>query len=483
MKRKKIVLALVAAGLCAGALPAHAAAGDADRIAQLEKQLKMLQEQVEAMKKSAATSQEVADLRDQVAAQGKEAVVAGDIPNSFRIPGSDTSIHIYGVAEMNMIHEFKGDNSGSDYSTFAPSIPLNGSTNASRQGQTYLHGRTSRIGIEGMTPTPYGQAMFKVEGDFNNDPRTGNSAVTGDVKNISTQQQTNSYDFRLRHAYLQVGPWLIGQTWSTFMDVDNTPETVDFNGPIGSTFLRQPQIRYTYTTPKYGNFSAAVENSASYVLAKNTNLTPNAYEASTAGFSRVPDLVVRWDKPYDWGSMSLRAVSHELRVNGTLYDLNTNGTNANTSRRGFGLAASGQIKTVGDDFISWIVTGGNGIGRYFNYIEGAVYNRDSNNIEMERTAGLVLGYQHKVSDQLRLNFVYGTQKTYNNSYTDYAYAHASDLGDTVNRRVSQFHIGGFYSPIKVMDLGLEYIYGKRETILGNDGNMSRINFLARYNLN
>ncbi|MQY50952.1 DcaP family trimeric outer membrane transporter [Rhodocyclus gracilis] len=478
MKRKKIVLALVAAGLCAGALPAHAAAGDADRIAQLEKQLKMLQEQVEAMKKSAATSQEVADLRDQVTAQGKEAVVAGDIPNSFRIPGSDTSIHLYGIAEMNMIREFKGDNGNNDYSTFAPYIPLRGSTLASRKGETYLTGRTSRIGIEGATPTPYGVAMVKIEGDFANDPRTGNSQLNGKLGNIQTQQGTNSYDFRLRHAYLQVGPWLFGQTWSTFMDVDNTPETVDFNGPIGSTFIRQPQIRYTYATPQYGNFSAALENSVSYVLRSSD------WSASTDGFSKSPDFIVRWDKPYNWGSMSLRAVSHELRVQGALGD---------QSRRGYGLAASGQIKTVGDDFISWIVTGGNGIGRYFNYIEGAAYNSATNTIEMEKVLGLVLGYQHKVSDQLRFNFVYGTQKSYNSGYTDLAIAsgyggsvtqNGSDQGQFgVNRRVSQLHIGGIYNPVKVVDIGLEYIYGKRETLLGEKGDMSRVNFLARYNFN
>jgi hypothetical protein len=34
-----------------------------------------------------------------------------------------------------------------------------------------------------------------------------------------------------------------------------------------------------------------------------------------------------------------------------------------------------------------------------------------------------------------------------------------------------------------VDIGLEYIWGKRETLLGEKGDMSRINFLARYNLN
>lgn len=479
MKLKKITLALVALGLGIGGT-AHAA--DADRIAQLEAQMKVLMEQLAALKASTANAnKEVTELKDQVAAQGKEAVVAGDIPGSFRVPGSDTSVRLYGVGELNMVHEMKGDGGKNDYATFMPYMPLRGSADAKRKGETYLHARTSRIGVEAATPTQYGLLMAKVEGDFNNDPRTGNSAVYGSLGNIYTQQATNSYDFRLRHAYFQLGPWLVGQTWSTFMDVDNTPETVDFNGPIGSTFIRQPQIRYTYATPRYGNFSAAIENSASYVLRYNFETDPanQAFAASSDGFAKVPDFIVRWDKTFDWGSLSLRGLSHELRIN--------DGAGINESKRGWGLAASGQIKTVGDDFISWIVTGGEGIGRYFNYIEGAAYNESTGKILLEKSAGLVLGYQHKFSDTFRMNFVAGTQKTFSNDYTDYARDNGLAQFDRgqygVNRRVTQAHIGGIWNPIKPVDIGLEYIWGQRETLYGEKGDMSRINLMARYNLN
>jgi hypothetical protein len=467
MKFNKVALALLALGL-----GPTAQAADADRIAQLEAQMKQLMEQLQELKASAPTAVQVAELKDQLAAQGKEAVVAGDIPGSFRVPGSETSVRLYGVAEVDMVKEWKGDGGMTDYSTFMPYMPLRGSANAQRSGQSYLTARTSRLGVEASTPTQYGQLMAKVEGDFNNDPRTGNSQVDGSMQSIYTQQATNSYGFRLRHAYFQMGPWLVGQTWSTFMDIDNTPETVDFNGPIGSTFIRQPQIRYTYVTPDYGNFSAAIENSSSYVL-DNTNA------ATAAGFAKVPDLVARWDRSFNWGSLSFRGVSHELRVNGDI-----SGVNANDSSRGYGLAASGQIKSVGDDFFSWIVTGGHGIGRYFNYIEGAAYDPSANKVLMEKSLGLVLGYQRKVSETFRMNFVLGTQKTYNNDYTEFAIANGFGGGQYgTNRYVTQAHIGGIWNPIKPVDVGLEYIWGQRETLIGEKGDMSRINLMARYNLN
>jgi hypothetical protein len=475
MKLNKVALALLTLGIGFGST---AYAADADRIAQLEAQMKVLMEQLQALKAATPTAKEVADLKDQLAAQGKESVVAGDIPGSFRVPGSDTSVRVYGVAELNMIKEFKGDGATNDYATFMPYMPIRGSAAAKRSGESYLHARTSRIGIEAATPTPYGLLMAKVEGDFNNDPRTGNSAVYGNTANIYTQQATNSYDFRLRHAYFQMGGLLVGQTWSTFMDIDNTPETVDFNGPTGSTFVRQPQIRYTYVTPTMGNFTAAIENSSSYVLTANAG-----FVATPDGFAKVPDLVARWDRAFEWGSLSFRGLSHELRIKDSASATSTPGVDEHT--RGYGLAASGQIKTFGDDFISWIVTGGTGIGRYFNYIEGAVYDpANGGRILKEKALGLVLGYQRKFSDTFRMNFVAGTQRTYNNDYTDFAIANGLDSGQFgVNRRVTQAHIGGIWNPIKPVDIGLEYIWGVRENLAGEKGDMSRINFLARYNLN
>ncbi|QSI77675.1 MULTISPECIES: DcaP family trimeric outer membrane transporter [Niveibacterium] len=481
--RLRVMVAAVAAAL---AVPAHAAA-DAKVIERLERQIQELQREVQALKaaqqksdaataaagataaeaKAAATAASPAaikDVADQVEAQGKEAVVKGDIPGSYRRAGEETSFHVYGVAELNLVHDFGPDNGASDYSTFAPYIPLDGQSN--RKGMTYMTARTSRLGVEASTPSPVGPINVKIEGDFNNDPRTGNSAVTGSLETIYTQQSTNSYNFRLRHAYGQVGSWLVGQTWSTFMDVDALPETVDFNGPIGATFIRQPMIRYTYVTPDIGNFTAALENSVSYVL-DDTGV------ATADGFSRMPDLVLRYDKAFDWGTISARGVTHEMEVKGAL---------GNASKRGYGLAASSFIKTRGDDFLTIAVTGGNGIGRYFNYIEGAIYNPAVNEVLAEQALGVVLGYQIKPSDRIRYNFAYGYQRNFDNDYTDFAKAQGLGSGQYgVNRNVQQGHAGLFWSPFpKLVDVGAEVIWARRQTLDGEKGEATRLNFSGKY---
>lgn len=474
MKRSAITLMLLASGTLS--LPALAQTPkDFEELRQDLLRLRQELNQLKAQPPAAAptASSATTERLEQLELKQKDAVLLGDIPGSFRLPGSDTSLRLYGFAELNAVHEFKGDNSANDYSTFAPYAPINGST--TRTGQTFLHARTSRIGIEASTPTPYGPLALKVEGDFNNEPRTGNSAVLGTVGNIFTQQQTNSYNFRLRHAYGQFGGLLVGQTWSTFMDLDNSPETVDFNGPIGSTSIRQPQVRYAYNTKDMGTFTVAAENSVSYVLDSTGAVT-------TAGFSRVPDFIARWDKSFGWGAMSLRGVTHELRIN--------DGTAVNVSRRGYGVGATALVKMRdAKDFASFALTYGKGIGRYLNYIEGAFHDPVANDILLEKALGVVVGYQYKASDSFRANFALGWQKNYDNAYTAFARANGLDtatgsLGQfAINRSVYQAHLGFIYNPIKNVDFGAEYVFGQRKTLSGEKGNVSRVNLSAKYYFN
>ena len=466
MKVSASTLALLTAGVLS--LPAFGQTkADFDEmrleIQRLRQELNALKSQSAAPAASASATNERIE---QLEIKQKDAVVLGDIGNSFRLPGSETSLRIYGFAEVNAVKEFKGDNSGSDYATAIQYAPINGST--SRNGVSYLTARTSRFGLEASTPTGYGPLGIKIEGDFNNEPRTGNSAVNGTAGNIYTQGWSNSYNFRLRQAYGQFGGLLVGQTWSTFMDVDNSPETVDFNGPTGSTFIRQPQVRYAYGTKDSGTFTVALENSVSYLL-------DNTGSAVTQGFSKAPDLIGRWDKSFGWGAMCVRGVSHELRVN--------DGAGFEVSKRGYGLASTAFLKMRdAKDFLSLAVTYGEGIGRYFNGIEGAAF--DGSNVLLEKALGLVVGYQYKASDTLRANFVWGAQRNYDNEYTEFARANGLDVGQWgINRRIYQAHLGFIYNPIKNVDFGAEYIFGQRETLAGEKGDLSRVNLSAKYYFN
>jgi hypothetical protein len=465
MKRSRLLLTLTAAGAVLAA--AAARAEDPKDVEALRAEVQRLSEQVKELQ--SAKAQPAEERLDLLEVKQEDAVVKGDIPGSFRIPGTDVSLHLYGYAELDWVHDFTNDNSDIDYSTFAPYLPLKGSAEAKRTNRDYLTVRESRLGLETGMPTRFGVLSAKLEGDFNNEPRTGNSAVYGKDSNVFTQQATNSYGFRVRHAYGQFGGLLIGQTWSTFMDVDNFPETVDYNGPVGATFIRQPQIRYAYPTPNTGTFTVALENSSSYVL------DPVTFSAEAVSASRLPDLVVRWDRGFDFGALSARAMTQELRLKGDGID---------AQKRGYGVAVSGTLKTRDPDFLTWGVTYGEGIGRYLNYIEGAIYDPATDKIQVERAIGAYLGYQYKPSDLLRVNLAYGLVHEFDNDYTKVVRATGFDSGRFgVNRNVQQAHAGFFVTPVKATDFGLEGIWSARRTLAGEKGDDLRLNFVARYYIN
>ena len=101
---------LLAAGLqSAPGAPAQSAKD----FEELRNELKALRAELNQMKAQqaqapAASASGWNDRIDAVELKQKDAVVLGDIPGSFRLPGSETSIRVYGFAEANLIKDFKG---------------------------------------------------------------------------------------------------------------------------------------------------------------------------------------------------------------------------------------------------------------------------------------------------------------------------------------------------------------------------------------
>lgn len=112
MKLNHTFLALMAAGLCS--LPPAAFAQTAKDFEDMRNELKALRAELNALKAQAPAAAPAAsasgwnDRIEAVELKQKDAVVLGDIPGSFRLPGSETSIRIYGFAEANMVKDFKG---------------------------------------------------------------------------------------------------------------------------------------------------------------------------------------------------------------------------------------------------------------------------------------------------------------------------------------------------------------------------------------
>ncbi len=83
---------------------------------------------------------------------------------------------------------------------------------------------------------------------------------------VETDFYGTSSALRLRHAYGSFGGLLAGQTWSTFVDEDNMPSTIDFEAPMAFASIRQAQVRWTQKLASWITWSAAVEDNKSAII-------------------------------------------------------------------------------------------------------------------------------------------------------------------------------------------------------------------------
>ena len=431
MKLQPTLIGLAACLLVAGATPALAQSKA--EFDELRNELRKLRDEVAALKQAQGTAAKPADASgwgdriEQLEIKAKDAVVLGDIGGGFRLPGSETSIRVYGHAEAHVIHD-AGRAGPSDNFTDLMFQPVGSevANNAAlgQKGKTKLTAQTSRFGFETATPTGAGSFNTKVEADF------------------YSYGSGNRNRLRLRHAYGEYAGFLVGQTWSTFMDLDNLPETVDFNGPIGAPFSRRTMIRYTYGDARAGyKLTAAIED-------------PEDQFGGGSANERLPQIVLRADKSFDWGAVNVRALAHEKR-------------SLTATKRGYGFGIGGNFKLTDKDLLMGQFTAVDGDIDQLYGSNGYAIDGTTGAITFDKNQGLVVGYAKTLSQQLRGTVAFGM----NQGKT----AQAAD-----NKRLQQWFFNVIYAPIKNVELGGEVILGERQTFSGEKGVMQRIDLMGRY---
>ncbi len=421
MKYTRIYAALALAAMASA--PAFG-----DELADLKATLSKLQakvEQLEAQQQKAAPA---------------NVVTGGDMPGSYKLPGSNTSFKFGGYVQFDAIHDLKGDQ-GRGVSL--ADAPLNGSGGAKRTGTTTFSARTSRLNFETLTATAGGPLKTRIEFDF--------------YTPEGSETYTNSARPRLRHAYGQYGNWLAGQTWSNFMDLDSIPDTLEFVGPTGQTFIRQPQVRYTMPAGAGATLSFSAENPQSDARDNGGNVT---------ALDRGPDFTAKWTKTADWGHFALRGLARDLHVE-------DGSGNNKAGKLGWGLGIAGSVKLGKSDTVMYQVHGGQGIGRYImDANSAAAYNAATATLQAQKSVGGLIGLQHFWVDTVRSNITY----SFTHNTNDAGYGSIAGL----NRSTRSLHTNVMWSPIQAMDLGVEYIWGQRKTEDGQKGDVDRLQASVKY---
>ena len=279
---------------------------------------------------------------------------------------------------------------------------------------------------------------------------------------IETDFRGNNYSLRLRQAYVSFRGMIMGQTWSTFVDLAAIPPTIDFEGPTASVAARNVQFRYTLPFRNKWEFALAIEN-PSYTATLN--------DFVQIAKQRCPDIPMYLQ--YKWQNGS------HLRVSGILRGMRYNDLLAMKGRTafGWGVQMSGLANMSSKFTMYYQGVYGKGISRYINDLGGnnldLAISENGGKLKPIPTAGAVVGLQYNI-----LNNLFAS--------VNYSYLRVFDNGDLLYSP-SMYKQGQYVAANMFMTLandwqfGVEYLWGARKNQDDLKSIANRVQVMAQYN--
>ena len=406
-----------------------------DEIAELKATIAALQRRVEVLEsqkgKEEADSPEIEMPKE----MSLLSVRQGDFPGSWKRPDSDMSFKIGGYVKLTAYKDLDFMPSGDFF--IKTQIPVSGTPDSRKDGETRLNARESRINLDIRGPTPVGGGRAFIEGDFFG---SGNS-------------------FQLRHAYGELGHALAGQTWSTFMDISAWPEFIEIEGPDGSVFARQGQFRWTQPIIKDLTIAVAIED-------PNGDFTIDGVADSDNENSKWPDVASHIRYEDSWGHLQVGGVVRQIRFN--------DGMGSEDDVIGWGSTLSGRIDTFGQDGIQFQGSYGEGIGRYIEGLIGTGSDAapdSSGDLKALPAGAFFVAYQHWWTDTIRstLGGEYG--------YVD----NSSGQPDLAVKNWQGAGVNLLWNILPRLLVGVELNWGRHEVKDGRDGTARRIQTSTQFN--
>ncbi len=450
MRAKYLPAGVAALGmLLPMALPVNAAndtAAHEARISELEAKVQrleaLLEQRYRELDESCARTEEVEEALAGCASveQVEEALAnPADHPTLY----NETKIKVGGYVKMDaLVSDYSNaPTRGVGEDLFIPeTIATSGEPGDPRLN---FHAKETRFWLKSYTPTERGDITTHFEIDF----------LLGQQGN---ERVGNSFSPRVRHASLSWNRWTVGQTWTNFFNTATLPEYLDFIGPVGVTFARQAQIRYTVPTDN-GDWAFSLEN-------PETTLTPfGGGPRIDADDSAFPDVVVRRNWTGDWGNLSVAALIRELKIDEAEFD---------DAEVGGAIGVAGKFMMGDRDDLRWQVNYGNALGRYMGLNSFNVGALDANNdIDLTTQYGVLAAYRHVWNERLHSTFGASFSSADNDT---------SISGFAVPESYQSVHADIIWLPTARMSLGTEFIWGRRKDESGDDGRLNRLQLSAKY---
>jgi hypothetical protein len=388
---------------------------------------------------------------------------AGVVPAVYAAPAAVTAatqapatgdkgrIDVYGFAMVDAIYDF--DRMDPDWSsTLRPSkIPVDcpGSAGCGQNGYTHVSARQSRFGAKGYFPTPLGELRTIFEFEM---------FGVGDDAGETT--------FRLRHAWGELGAFGGGQTWSLFMDPSVFPNTIDYWGPVGMVFLRNPQIRWTPLQREDLSFALAIEAPSAGIDTGKVDLVDPTLDLT--GWSQYPDVTTQLRYRADWGHVQAAAIARSIGFQ----DAASQHGNPSGHELGWGLNLSGSLAAIGEDQIVWQTVYGRGIANYMNDggVDLAPDDENTPSAYAIPLFGWLLYYNRSWNEQWTSSIGYSEHYNRNTrGQTDTAF----ELGQYANLNL-------LYKPVPQMMVGPELVWGRLKQKDGDTASDRRFQLSLKY---
>lgn len=400
------------------------------------------QEKKDLIGRSPADSTRISSFRDNHIDLTGQELADADFPKSWPLFGSKARLSFGGYVKVDYIQDFNGVHNDR-YELSTVNVHVDNSGVVKEQGYMNLFARESRFNFDFRTTTEKGKPLrVFLEMDF---------------WNLDRDPFHNTP--RLRHFYAVYNNWLVGRSWGTLTDGYSVPNSIDFQAGDAITGSRRAQIRYENKLAKTMKWAVAAE------MLEYPDIDGNGFDGENSML--LPVLVARITKT--------TKLDGRMMFGGSVYQLRWDGLEVgpNVTAMGWGIAFSGRQNFTKKFSMQWNLSGGDGwatnIIAFTGGGQSAIINPQGE-LEPLFTWSLSGALIYSFSPVLVMNVMGAWLDVEESKYKSENSYSSGATG----------HINLIYSPVKSVNVGIEYGIGQRVNIDGKSGIANRVQMMGKY---
>ena len=302
----------------------------------------------------------------------------------------------------------------------------------------------------------------------------------------------NNYLPQVRQAYVTWRGVELGYGFSLFTDLAADPTTIDYEGPNSFTVVINAKFDYRHTFGKYFGIGIGAElPMASYTNGDKLKAFGGLMEkyGTLTVDQRIPDIpmYLQWN----WGNnnrIRLSALFRNMQYRKNVWldvaeskpvDAYQDMYGKTSNLFGWGIQLSGNFNIANKLIGYYQATTGKGITSYFEDVTGMGYDavpyaNNSGELQTVNAWGGYLGLQYNWSSKVFSTLIYSHLRLYTPDYGDGNFG-----GNTYNfpqqYKYGQYAVANvFYNITPQFQWGLEYIYGRRVDMNGQQAHDNRL---------